>query len=74
MRLTLGRLGCGGGPLAFLFSPLGRLEALILQEQVRHQRHPRVPMQMLWGRRRGDGTIVAGSIIDGAVPCQSQLT
>ena len=45
MRLMLGKLGCGGGPLAFLFSPLGGLEALILQEQIRHQRHQRVPMQ-----------------------------
>jgi hypothetical protein len=35
MRRMLGRLGCGGGPPAFLFSPLGGLEALILQEQLR---------------------------------------
>ena len=45
MRLMLGKLGCGGGPLAFLFSPLGGSEALILQEQIRHQRHQRMPMQ-----------------------------
>jgi ABC-type uncharacterized transport system permease subunit len=31
----LGRLGCGDGSLALLFSPLGGLEALILQEQLR---------------------------------------
>ena len=45
MRLMLGRLGCGGGPLAFLFSPLGGLEALILQETECDQRHQRMPMQ-----------------------------
>ena len=45
MRLMLGKLGCGGGPLAFFFSPLGGLEALILQEQIRDQRHQRMPMQ-----------------------------
>ena len=35
MRWMLGRLGCGDGSLALLFSPLGGLEALILQEQLR---------------------------------------
>ena len=45
MRLRLGKLGCGGGPLAFLFPPLGGSEALILQEEIRDQRHQRVPMQ-----------------------------
>ena len=41
----LGKLGCGGGPLAFLFPPLGGSEALSLQEEIRHQRHQRGPMQ-----------------------------
>jgi transposase len=47
MRLMLGKLGCGGGPLAFLFPPLGALEALILQEQIRHQRHNRYAISVI---------------------------
>src|SRR3954467_2686320 len=30
-------------------------------------------VEMLWGRRRGDGTIVAGPITDGDAPCPNQL-
>jgi len=40
-----GRLGCGGGPRLFLFSPLGGCEALLLQEQERDQRQERMPVQ-----------------------------
>ena len=40
-----GRLGCGGGPLAFLFSPCGGLQPQMLQEQIRDQRQQRMPVQ-----------------------------
>jgi hypothetical protein len=39
-----GRLGCGG-PLGILFSPLGGLQPLMLQEQIGDQRHQRMPVQ-----------------------------
>ena len=40
-----GRLGFGGGPLLFLFSPCGGVQAEMLQEQVGDQRQQRMPMQ-----------------------------
>ena len=39
-----GKLGCGG-PAEILFSPLGGLQPLMLQEQIRDQRHQRMPVQ-----------------------------
>jgi hypothetical protein len=40
-----GRLGCGGGPPALLFSPSGGCETLLLQEQEGDQRQERMSMQ-----------------------------
>src|SRR5215212_9919853 len=43
-RRMAGRLGCGGPP-AVLFPPLGGLQAQMLQEQIRDQRHQAMPVQ-----------------------------
>jgi hypothetical protein len=40
-----GRLGCGGGPLAFHFSPSGCPQTQMLQEQIGGQRQQRMSMQ-----------------------------
>ncbi len=40
-----GRLGCGGGPANFLFSPTGGLQPQMLQEQVGDERQQYMPMQ-----------------------------
>lgn len=45
---TDGRLGCGGGP-AILFSPLGLLEPLGLEESERDHAQEGVSMQILAG-------------------------
>ena len=45
MRRMAGRLGCGGGPLGFLFSPFDRPQTQMLQEQIGDQRQQRMPMQ-----------------------------
>jgi len=45
MHRMAGSVGCGGGSLAFLFSPLGGLQSQMLPEQLGDQRHPRMPMQ-----------------------------
>src|SRR5215212_2629620 len=44
-RRMAGKLGCGGGPPAVLFPPLSGCQALMLQEQVRDQRHQGMPVQ-----------------------------
>src|SRR5215212_887007 len=44
-RRMAGKLGCGGGPPALLFPPLGGCQAQMLQEQVCDQRHQGMPMQ-----------------------------
>ena len=41
----VGRLGCGGGPAVFLFSPLGGVQPQMLQEQIRDQGQQCMPMQ-----------------------------
>src|SRR3954463_1738086 len=45
MRRMAGKLGCGGGPLAFLFSPRSCPQPQMLQEQIRNQGQQRMPMQ-----------------------------
>ena len=40
-----GKLGCGGGPLPFLFSPCGGLQPQMLQEQIRDQGQQGMPVQ-----------------------------
>ena len=45
---TAGRVGCGGGPL-FLFFPLRRFKAAVLQEGIGDHRHERMTVKTLPG-------------------------
>src|SRR5690349_16048844 len=44
-RRIAGKLGCGGGPPAFLFSPFGSLQPQMLQEQISDQGQQGMPVQ-----------------------------